>query len=179
MVIRYQLYLILFLYGLISSCAPVISPELRAKVDSSLTFQQVLQSPDTYKGKFVLWGGEIIKILPQDGDTYIEVLQRSVGWRGKPEESSDSQGKFLILTKELLDLSLFKKSRKITVAGEIQGAIKGDKVKMVSEAAYRYPIVLSKQIYLWEGLYPYSSIPQYQYYPDPHRYDPLERQLRF
>ncbi len=179
MVNRFLLFLFLFLFSLVSSCAPVISPELRAKVDSSLSFQQVLQSPDTYKGKFVLWGGEIIKILPQDGDTYIEVLQRSVGWRGKPEESSASQGKFLILTKELLDLSLFKKGKKITVAGEIQDAIQGDKIKNLSEATYRYPIVLSKQIHLWKGLYPYSSIPQYQYYPDPYQYDPFERGLRF
>src|SRR4030067_507319 len=52
-----KIFLLLFVF--VSSCAPVISPELRGKVDSTLTFEQVLQSPDMYKGKFVLWGGEI------------------------------------------------------------------------------------------------------------------------
>lgn len=174
---RFQLYLLIFLFTLLSSCAPVISPELRAKVDSSLTFSEVLQNPNAYKDKIVLWGGEIIQIVPQDGTTIIEVFQMPLGLRGKPEEANASEGKFLILAKEYLDFAPFKKGMKITVAGEIQGAIQEDKIKKLSGTAYRYPLILSKEIHLWKELYPYSSIPQY--YFDPHRYDPLERGVRF
>lgn len=172
-----RFYLFLFLlFGFISGCAPVISLKLIEKVDPSLTFEQVFQSPDRYKGKFVLWGGEIIRILPQDKEIFIEILQTPLNWRGKPKRSSASQGRFLIIIKEFQDLYLFKKGRKITIVGQIEGALKGEKIKSIGESDYQYPILLSKEIYLWR-FHPYSSSPPY--FPDPYRYDPLQRQLRF
>lgn len=148
-----------------------------AKVDSYLTFKEVLQNPDAYKGKTVLWGGKVIQVLPQDGTTFIEVLQMPLGWRRKPEEAYASEGKFLILVRKFLDFSQFDKVKKITVAGEIQGAVKGEEIKSLTERGYRYPIILSEEIHLWkEYLYPYSSP---QPYLGPWWYDPSERSLRF
>jgi outer membrane lipoprotein len=150
------------------------------KVDLSLTFKEILQNPDAYKGKTVLWGGQIIQILPQDGTTLIEVLQIPLGRRGKPEEAYASEGKFLILISKYLDFSQFDKGKKITVAGEIQGADQGEEIKSLGEKDYRYPVILSEEIYLWKGLYPYSSISKYP--SDPYEYNPFnpfERRLRF
>lgn len=153
---RSSIFLLLFLF--LSGCGPVISPKVMAKVDSSLTFGAVLQSPDAYKGKTVLWGGRIIQVLPQNGTTYVEVLQMPFGWREKPEEAYASEGKFLILIKEFLDLSNFVRGEKITVAGEIQGAVKGEAIKSPTEKDYRYPLILSEEFHLWkEHFYPYSS----------------------
>ena len=170
-------FLLFFFCTLLSGCAPIISRNLLAKVDSSLTFKKVLQNPDAYKGKIVLWGGKVIQVLPQDGTTFIEVLQMPLGWRKKPEEAHSSEGKFLILVKELLDFSQFDRGRKITVAGEIQGAVTGEEIKSVTERGYRYPVILCEEIHLWkEYLYPYSSS---QPYLGPWWYDPSERPLRF
>lgn len=173
---RIRIHFLVLLFILISGCAPVISPELRAKVDRSLTFTEVLQNPDAYKEKIVLWGGKIIQVLPQDGTTYVEVLQMPLGWRKKPEDAWASEGKFVILAKELIDLSRFRKGEKVTVVGEIQGAVKGDDIKSLGEMNYRYPVILSKQTHLWKGLYPYSSLPPPV---DPGWYNPYEHMLRF
>lgn len=144
---------------LLVGCAHVISKDLRQKADPSLTFTQVLQNPNAYQGKTVLWGGEIIETLNQkDGTTFIEVFQKSLGWRGEPRETLASEGRFLALSEKYLDPYLFRKGRKITVAGEIQG----EKIKPVGEMDYRYPLLLSKQIYLWR---------EYYYYPAPYQYD--------
>lgn len=71
-----RLYLVLFLFVFLFACAPVISQETREAVGTSLTFKEVAQSPDSYKGKVVLWGGEIIQTLSHnDGSTLIEVLE--------------------------------------------------------------------------------------------------------
>jgi outer membrane lipoprotein len=48
-----------------------------------------------------------------------------------------------------LDPYLFRKGRRITVAGEIQG----DQTGPLGEMDYRYPPLLSKQIYLWPDYY--------------------------
>ena len=170
-------FLLLLFFSLLSGCSPVISRNLLARVDSSLTFKEVLQNPDAYKGRIVLWGGKVIQVLPQDGTTFIEVLQMPLGWRRKPEEAYASEGKFLILVRKFLDFSQINRGKKITVAGEIQGVVKGEEIKSVTEGGYRYPVILCEEIHLWkEYLYPYSSS---QPYLGPWWYDPSERPLRF
>jgi outer membrane lipoprotein len=161
MVKRTRLYLLLFLSIFLFSCAPVISEEIRAGADTSLTFKEVAQSPDTYKGKIVLWGGEVIQTLPQgDGTNLIEVLEWPLGWMERPRRTVSFQGKFLVLLKEPLDSALYRREVRITVAGEIQGSMQGEKIKSVSDPTYRYPLLLSKEIHVWEHRpYPYSSVP--------------------
>ena len=144
-------------------CAHVISKDLRAHTDPSLTFSQVHQNPEAYKGKLVIWGGEIIEAVNQkDGTTLFEIFQRPIDRWGEPKLEYPSEGRFLIFTEKYLDPYIFRRGKKITVAGEIQG----EKIKPVGEMDYRYPLLFSKQIYLWEE-YRYPTY----YYPYPY-YDP-------
>lgn len=163
-----RMYIFLFLSIFLFACAPVISEETKGAVDTSLTFKEVAQSPDTYKEKIVLWGGEIIQTLPQeDGTTLVEVLRWPLGWTEKPRRTVSFQGKFLILLKEPLDASLHRRGVRITVAGEIQGSMQGEIIKSVSDPTYRYPLLLSKEIHLWKE-YGYQYSTPYE----PRRYDP-------
>jgi len=161
---RFKRFLLLFFLILIPGCAHVISKDLRAKADPSLTFTQVFQNPNAYQGKTVLWGGEIVQTTNQkDGTTLIEIFQRPLGWRGEPKETLSSGGRFLVLAEKYLDPYLFCIGRKITAAGEIQG----EKIKPIGEMDYRYPLLLSKEIYLWKKYY--YPVPYYYpyYYYDP------------
>jgi outer membrane lipoprotein len=158
---RFTFFLLLSLILLLSGCAHVISKDLRGKTDLSLTFGQVYQNPNTYRGKLVVWGGEIIETINQkDGTTQIEVYQKPLGWRGEPKETVTSEGRFLILTDKYLDPYLFRRGRKITVAGEILG----EEFKHIGQMDYRYPLLSSKQIYLWPEYY-YRPYPYYYYDP--------------
>jgi outer membrane lipoprotein len=153
-------FLFLVFIFLLSGCAHVISKDLRIKSDPSLTLGQVRQNPDAFKEKLVIWGGEIIETVNQrDGTTQIEVFQRPLGWRGEPKETSYSEGRFLVLADPYLDPYIFRRGKRITVGGEIIG----EKNKPLGEMEYRYPVVSSKQIYLW---------PEYYYQPYPYYYDP-------
>ncbi len=157
---RFQWCVLLSLILLIPGCGHVISKDLRTKSDPTLSLTQVRQDPNVHKEKVVVWGGEIIETENQeDGTTQIEVIQRSLGWRGEPKDTAASEGRFLILAENYLDPYVFQKGKKITVAGEIQG----EKIKPVGKMDYRYPIVSSRQIYLW---------PEYYYQPYPYYYDP-------
>jgi outer membrane lipoprotein len=157
-------YIFVLLSVFLFACASVISKETREGLDNSLTFKEVAQSPDTYTGKIVLWGGEIIQALSQDdGSTLIEVLEWPLSWTEKPRRTVSFQGKFLVLSKEPLDASLYRSGVRITVAGEIQGSMEGEKIKSVSDPTYRYPLLLSKEIHVWKRRsYPYSSVPDYR-----------------
>jgi outer membrane lipoprotein len=150
-----------FLIFLLSGCAHVISKDLRAKSDPSLTFRQVHQNPDGFKGKMVIWGGEIIETVNQkDGATQIEVFQKPLGWRGEPKDIAASEGRLLILADKYLDPYIFRSGRKVTVVGEILG----EKTKPLGEMDYRYPLLSGKQIHLWPE---YASYPYPYYYYDP------------
>ncbi len=156
---RLQWFLLLFSFVLLSGCAHVISKRIRAEADPSLAFGQIFQNPIAYSGKVVVWGGEIIETVNQeDGTTLIEVFQRPLGWRGKPNLTRGSEGRFLILAEEYLDSYLFWSGRKITVAGEVQG----EEIEPLGEMEYRYPLLSSKEICLWadDDRYPY-----FYYYP--------------
>ncbi|NWG01856.1 MAG: Slp family lipoprotein [Syntrophaceae bacterium] len=154
-------FLFFFLAISLSGCAHVISKDIRTKSEPSLTLNQVRQSPETFKGKWVIWGGEIVQSVNQkDGSTQIEVFQMPLGWRGEPKETVASEGRFLVSVDQYLDSYIYRKGKKITIAGEIQGEM----VKPLGEMDYRYPLISSKQIYLW---------PDYYYYPYPdYYYDP-------
>lgn len=158
-----SLFLIFLLMIVLPACAPVISKELRSTADLALTFQQVFQSPETYKDKTVIWGGEIIQTINQkDRTTLVEVLQRPLDWTEEPQRAEPSGGRFLILADGYLDPYIFRRGRKITVAGEILG----EQTRPLGEMEYRYPLLRSKQIYLWADVYyyPYPP-PYYPYYP--------------
>jgi len=147
----------------------VISKDIRDKVDPSLTFEKVLQNPISYKGKTVVWGGEIVDTVNQKGGTTeIEVVQLPLDSRDAPKLSNTSEGRFLILVNKYLDPYLYQKGRKVTVAGEILG----EKFQPLGEMTYRYPVVASKQIHLWEEYY-YLPYPYpYPYYYPWGYYDP-------
>ena len=148
----------LFLMILFSGCTP-ISRELRAQADRTLSFQQVFQNPETFRGKIVIWGGEIIETTNQkDGTTLIVILQRPLDWMQEPKIQR-SEGRFIILVEGYVDPYVFKRGRRITVAGEIVES----KVMRLGELEYPYPLLQSKQLYLW-GEYYYSPYP-YPYYP--------------
>jgi len=157
-------YPFLILLCFVLGCAPVISTELKAGADTSITFREVQKNPGAYKDKIVLWGGEIIQILPQEnGTTLIEVLEWPLGWWDKPRKTVDFHGKFLVLGKEPLDTSIYKRGNRITIAGEIQGEIEGSKIRELTDSTYRYPVVLGKEMHVWKTpSYPYSSVPAYR-----------------
>ena len=69
-------YLILGLLAVAAGCATSVIPEsLEPQVDKTVTFSQVLEAPDSYRGKVVVWAGEVLKAKAMKGGTQLEVLQ--------------------------------------------------------------------------------------------------------
>jgi outer membrane lipoprotein len=155
-------FFVLFLF--LTSCVHVISKDLQMKADPALTFGEVIRNPDAFKGRTVIWGGEIIETTNEkDGDTVLEIFQRPLSWREEPQETAASEGRFLVRVEKYLDPYVYRRGRKVTVAGEILG----EEVRPVGKMDYRYPLVLSRELYLWTYYYyPYS------YYPYPDYYGP-------
>jgi outer membrane lipoprotein len=164
MIKKFSLYILVFSFVSAYGCTHVVSPDLRAKVDRSLTFKEVQENPNNYKNEMVIWGGVIIQALPQkDGSTLIEVLQQPLNWREVPKKTFSFHGKFLILAKEYLNPSAYERGKRITVAGEIEVEMEGAQMEELTDNTYQYPLLLSKDIRLWKDLsYSYSNVPDYR-----------------
>lgn len=160
-----------------AACAPVISKDIRDQVARDLSFKEVLQDPEAYKGKLVLWGGVIIKAENQKEGTLIEVLQKPTDREGRPKAVDHSDGRFLALYNGFLDVAIYSRDREVTIAGEI----KEKRVLPLGDIQYAYPLILVRELHLWpaerkERLYPYpyprpyGPYPWWWYHPYPYRY---------
>lgn len=139
------LWAILFSAGLVVSCAP-FSKEMMRQVDESLTFREVQKDPQLFLGKTVLWGGLIVETTNRKNETLIQVMQTELDYEKKPENLDGSGGRFLVRYDGFLDPVIYSKGREITVAGEVVGK----EVLPLGEIQYAYPIILAKEIRLWE-----------------------------
>lgn len=143
-----KLLLMLAIVSLLG-CAHVISKELREKVDKEITPMALFKEPDAYMGKTVSLGGVIVSSLNTDEGTYIEVLQKPLDYRGKPEDTDISHGRFIIFYEGYLDTAIYSRGREITVAGEVIGK----RLRPLGEIQYQYPLIKSKELHLFEPTY--------------------------
>src|SRR3972149_9535382 len=136
--------LIAFLLSVVS-CAPVISKQIRDHVKPDLTFREVLNDPERYKDQMVILSGVIIETKNTKEGTLLTVLQRPAGFRGKPKNVDESEGRFLALDSRYLDPTIFEKDRAVTIAGEVQEK----RTLRLGETDYVYPLIDIKEVYLW------------------------------
>ena len=148
---------------LLSGCVYVISKEVRREVTRDLNLREVMKEPDAYKGKVVLWGGVIIESRNLKQGTRVVVLQKDLSKWGRPKESDESQGRFIVLYPGYLDTAICRRDREITVAGEIIG----QEVLPVDEIEYTYPVLSPREIHLWREV----RMARYPYYPYPWWWD--------
>lgn len=132
---------VLFMVG----CAPVISKQVREQVRPDVTFREVLNDPERYKGQMIILSGIVVETENTKEGTLLQVLQRPAGFRGKPKDVDDTGGRFLALDSRYLDGNVFTRGRAVTIAGVVQG----EQILPLDETEYSYPLVYVKELYLW------------------------------
>ncbi len=156
----------------LSGCASrVVPPEMKGQVNRRLSFEELLQNPNRYRGELVVYGGVIISSKNRAEGTELEIMQKPLDWSDEPEYVDVSYGRFLALYPGYLETTVYAKDRRVTVVGEVTGQER----RPVGEMRYAYPTLQVKTIRLWpeyrerDYLYPY---PHYWYGPGyyPYRY---------
>jgi outer membrane lipoprotein len=141
--------LTLGLLGIISAgCASqrVIPGALEPLVDRAVTFSEVIGDPNSYRGRMVVFGGEVLKAKRLKEGTQLELLQLPLDKEDRPGlNRQQSQGRFLALQQEFLDPATIIEGTKMTVVGEVSGA----KVEHLDDVEYRYPVVTVKHLHVW------------------------------
>lgn len=139
-------WLAAFVLAAACSSQRVIPESLEPLVDRTVGFRELVAAPESYQGKVVVLGGEVLKAKRLKEGTQIELLQLTLDKDERPIlDRQQSQGRFLALQREFLDPATIVAGTKMTIIGEISGS----KTEALDDVDYRYPVVIVKHLYTW------------------------------
>ncbi|KPK70935.1 MAG: hypothetical protein AMJ84_07180 [Acidithiobacillales bacterium SM23_46] len=178
----YRWFLIGFVL-LLSACASTVPEDIRKETERVVHIGEARQSPATFRGSEVRWGGTIASVRNERDATLIEIVSRRLDSDGQPYEEDRSEGRFLARAAGFLDPALYSAGREVTVRGRLDGV----REEAIGEFRYTFPLVAADHVYLWpkrpppQPAYPYDPFwyypwypwgwPYYQpYYPPPHHH---------
>jgi outer membrane lipoprotein len=155
---------VLSLAAMLAGCASgsVVPASLQARLDKALTFPQLLETPDAYRGHLLVLGGEVLSAKRLKEGTRIELLE--IPLEGSLQPGLDrtlSRGRFLAVQKEFLDPATIPPGTRVTLVGEVTGAV-ADKL---DETDYTYPLLEIKTLKVWPQRETLSHLPNYYYPP--------------
>jgi outer membrane lipoprotein len=139
-------------------CTSPVPREIREPPPGDLPLTRVLEQPQVRVGSRVRWGGRIVAVENTERETRVILVAKPLDYRGRPEETDQSPGRFLARFDEFLDPATYQEGRALTVAGVLEPTV----IRPVGEYPYRYPVVRVETAYLWP--------PRPQYPPDPDWY---------
>jgi outer membrane lipoprotein len=58
-----------------------------------------------------------------------------------------SRGRFIVKSPQFLDPALYKKGKRLTVAGQVIGK----ETRALGETEYTYPVVMAKEVHIWKS----------------------------
>jgi len=132
---------------LLAGCSSqrVVPESMEPFVDRTVTFRDLLASPESYRGRVLVLGGEVLKAKRLQDGTLIELLQLPL--EDGEETSLDrqqSQGRLLALQQEFLDPATVVEGTRVTIVGEVSGA----KTDRLDDVEYRYPTLIVKHLHI-------------------------------
>jgi outer membrane lipoprotein len=128
-----------------AGCAPTFPREVTDRVDRRVSFKELQGDPEKFKGTWMMLAGVIISSRNAKEGTFIEILQKPMDSDGRPFDTDETEGRFLVQTEEFLDSAVYHRGRVITVVGEVAGR----KTMPIDETAYQYPLLVAKALHLW------------------------------
>jgi outer membrane lipoprotein len=128
------------------SSSTVIPDQLEPQIDKSLTFDQVIQSPDSYRGRTFVVGGEVLRARRLKEGTQLEVLQLPLDSDQRPAlQRIESKGRLLALDPLSTDPATLPDGTPVTMVAEVTGVT----TEKLDESDYRYPTLSVKHLHVW------------------------------
>jgi outer membrane lipoprotein len=147
--LRYPLLhtaLLLIAAFLMVGCARPFSERSLSKVNRSISFSDLKKDPEKYKGTWLMLAGVIVTSKNTKEGAFIEILQKPMDRDCRPLDTAISEGRFIVQSDRFLDSAVYYRGREISVIAEVVGR----KELPLDEIIYAYPLLVIKEISLWE-----------------------------
>lgn len=132
---------------ILSACSSTIPEQLRIADEQALvSYADVKLDPTAKQAATARWGGVIAKVENQKEYTVLEVVNLELAYSAKPIAANESQGRFKVFYKGLLDPVIYQKGKSVTAVGVIAEPESGK----IGELEYQFPVLMATGIYLWK-----------------------------
>ncbi len=138
----------------LSACTKdgLIPESIEHEVDETVTFSSLSESPETFLGRILILGGEVLSATRTREGTRIEVLQLPLDDDYEPgTDRMASQGRFLAVQSTFLDPATLPEGTRLTIVGAVSGSI----TLPLDETDYTYPTLTIKNLKVWRELQAY------------------------
>jgi outer membrane lipoprotein len=156
---------LLAMAGLLSGCGSVLSKDALYSVNYEVDYALLKADPASHVGKSLILGGLILENEVSDAGTMLEILKYTLNGRDEPQNPDEANGRFLVKTERLLDPSIYKAGRLVTLVGTLVGM----ETRQLQKASYHYPVFTIVELHLWPET-TYRDRYYYPYYYDPYPY---------
>ncbi|TKB90580.1 MAG: Slp family lipoprotein [Nitrospira sp.] len=118
----------------------------RPAAPSQISYAQVQETPGSYNGQPVTFGGKVLGARRLKEGTRIEILQLALDSSLQPTmDLSKSQGRFIAMQKQFLDPATIPPGTFVTVTGEMAGSV----TLPLDETEYTYPLLNVTNLRVW------------------------------
>lgn len=127
----------------------VIPEHLEGQVNQQLSFKQIRENPEAYKGELVAVGGEVLSIDRKQDRTRIEVLQLPLTDDLIPvDRRTKTQGRFVAVSggRDPLDPAVLEQGTAISLVGEVLGS----EMIQVGQDEKPGPVLGIKDLTIWD-----------------------------
>ena len=125
----------------------VFPPAFLTKVDTSITFSQLKESPSSHLHTSILVGGEVLSAKRFKDHTRITILQLPLTPGQEPTtDRTRSQGRFMAIQQEFLDPATVPTGTRVTLVAEVSGETK----ESLDEMDYVYPTLTIRHLKVWQ-----------------------------
>ena len=110
----------------LSSCTSynVVPKDMQSQVDYTVRFSDIHNAPDQYRGRLIVFGGEVLSAKRLKDGTRIEVLQLPLDrYQAPTYDRTASEGRFLAFEKDFLDPAKLPPGTRVTIVGDITSMI--------------------------------------------------------
>ena len=155
-------WLLISVLTAVSACS-VVSHPVKKAATSGVPFPTLAAEAERYRDQTVVLGGYLLKTENLEIETLLTVLQAPLGIRDEPGSKDRSQGRFQVRWNGFLDPEVYKKGRRVTVAGRVVGS----RMRRVGSRSVSYLQLTGIEIHLWKNHQSAYGAPFYPYYYDP------------
>ncbi len=156
------IYLILLAVSL-AGCSH-IPEQIRVTPEPDISLAAAQKNPDFYLDKSVRWGGTLLSVTNLEQGSQLQILGYPLYSNGRPDQSAETQGRFLATTEQFIDPEAYKSGTEITITGQLTGS----ETLTIGKTQINVPVVRASYIYPWpEYDYRYNRYGQGYYCPYP------------
>ncbi len=128
----------------LSACAN-LPPELEAPDVAPVHLPQVVEEPTAFQGEKVRWGGVILSVENETKETWVQILEKPLNRSGRPKESAQPRGRFLMHTTTFLDPAIYSQGKELTVVGTLNSMAE----RTVGKRKIQLPVIEAESWRLW------------------------------